>query len=278
MKSLVKIWIYSNLHIALIAFFLSLECNYIFGIPQDIKSPLFVFFSTIFIYNLGYYRTILFGDKGQREAANWMKEHRSYWIFSMLIALIAISYIYSAYNLNIQLTLIVLTGISVSYVIHDINILGYRFSIRNIPMLKTVIVSAIWALVTVLPQLIEYELFDTTPWKIVLAERFLFILPITLMFDVRDQFSDPLSLKTLPKLIGVKFTKAIAITSLALSYVLFLRLQFPIQINIIMMLVFILMLIMILKSSSNRGEFYYSACFDGLIGIHALVVLGYYWA
>lgn len=278
MKNILKIGVFSNIFIAFIAFLLSLETNYIIGVPNDYKSPIFVFFSTLFIYNLGYYQAVLFDDLGQREASKWMKENRSYWIFSMLISLIVIAYIFSSYTLIVQLTILILTGISIAYVLHTVNLLGFQFSIRNIPMLKTMIVSAIWSLVTILPQVMDNELYENSVYLLLLAERFFFILPITLMFDIRDHKSDPLALKTFPKIIGIFNTKVMAIFSLILAYVFLMQIDIANSIKLSMVIVYLLMLVTIIKSSDQRNELYYSAWFDGLMGIHALLVLSFYWA
>lgn len=277
MKTLAKIWVYSNIHIAVIAFLLTLESNYILGITRDFKSPLFVFFSTLLIYNLGYYRVILFKGEAQRDAADWMKRHNSYWIFSILISLLAIIYILSAFLVPTQIAIGILSLISFLYILHDVNIGGISLSIRNIPLLKIFIVSGIWMLITILPQLIEYDLFShQSTWKTLMAERFFFILPITLIFDIRDIQSDPINLKTVPKLAGIPFTKGLAIFSVLIGYIFYYLLNFPILINGLMLALYLVMVIMIVFSNEERGELYYSGWFDGLMGVHALIIICYY--
>jgi hypothetical protein len=256
-----------------------MESNFIFDIKDDLKSPLLVFFSTLFIYNLGYYRTILFNGEPQRGSAEWMKKHSSYWIFSILFSLLAIIYIFSSFSIKSQAIVGILSLFSFLYIIHEIKFTRFTLSIRSIPVFKLVLVSGIWMLVTILPQLVEHDLFESqVAWQTLMAERFLFILPITMIFDVRDMESDPIDLKTLPKLTSVAFTKGLAILSLALAYFFFYNLQFPSLIDIIMLLLYLAMLVTILYSKSSRGELYYSGWFDALMGLHALIIIGYYLA
>lgn len=279
MKSFLQIWVYSNIHIALIAFLLSLESNYLLGISDDYKSPLFVFFSTLFIYNLGYYRTILFNDEAQRYHADWMKKHVGYWIFSMLISLIAIIYLFSSYTLNAQIIIVVLSFISILYIIHDVNIYGFRLSIRNIPYIKTIIVSAIWVLITLMPQLIDHNLIEVKEmWVPIMMEHFFFILPITLMFDIRDLNSDPDYLLTIPRLLGSKTTKVIAALSLFTGFYFLLKIELPTLGYWEMLTLYLVMLTTVFYSDSKRGEMYYSAWFDGLIGIHAIIIIAQFIA
>lgn len=273
MKKLLRIWVYSNFHIATIAFLFSLETNYILGIESDLKSPLFVFFSTIFIYNLGYYQAILFKKPPQRYHAEWMVKHIAYWGFSMLISLIVILYLYSSYSFDAQKIIVILSFISFIYIIHTIKLGKWNLSIRNIPYIKTIIVSVVWALITVLPQVIDHELLSlTNSWFPLIIERVLFVLPIALMFDIRDMESDPESFSTIPRLIGIRMTKVIALISLIGAFYFFL--QIPVDINPLLLLpVYILMLFSILYSSPKREELYYSAWFDSLIALHAIVII-----
>jgi len=278
-RKLFKVWVYSNLHIAFIAFLFSMESNFIFHIKDDLKSPLLVFFSTLFIYNLGYYRSILFKGEPQRSAAEWMKEHRSYWIFSLLISLLAIIYIFSAFSIKSQIIVGILSLFSFLYILHEVKFASFTLSIRSIPVFKLIIVSGIWMLVTILPQLVEHDLLESQfAWQTLMAERFLFILPITMLFDVRDMESDPIDLKTLPKLTSIAFTKGLAIFFLTLAYFFFYKQQFPLATNALMLLLYIAMLTTILYSKPSRGELYYSGWFDALMGLHALIIIGYYWA
>ncbi len=264
---------YSNIHIALIAFLFSLETNYELGIGWDIKNPLFVFFSTLFIYNLGYYQAILFKKPPQRYHAEWMLKHITYWGFSMLLSLVFILYLFSSYTRETQLIIVLLSFISFIYIIHGIKIGKWKISIRSIPYVKTFIVSLVWAAITVLPQVIENDLLkDSTLWLPLLMGKLLFVLPIALMFDVRDIESDPEEFLTIPRAIGVKATKVLAVLSLFGAFYLFM--QLPLSINpIYIMSVYFLMLLSIVYSTPQRNELFYSAWFDSLMGIHAIVLI-----
>lgn len=274
MNRILKIWVYSNLHISLIAFLLSLETNYILGIEEDLKGPLLVFFSTLFIYNIGYYRSILFGVKAQRSQAKWMSLHFSYWTFSILISLLALLYLFSSFSIKAQILIGILSIISFIYIIHGITFFSREISIRNIPYTKTFIVSAVWAMITTLPQIIDHELFSYYhPWVFLLIERFLFIFPITLMFDIRDMDSDPETLQTIPRRIGIKNTKILAIFSLLIGYYFFYSTGMNTEGLILIALLYILMLLTVIKSSGSRSELFYSAWFDGMMGLHALFVI-----
>lgn len=240
---------------------------------------MFVFFSTLFIYNLGYYRSILFNDEGQRYHAIWMKRHAVFWIFSMLISLIVIIYLFSSYSLKAQSVIILLSVISLFYIIHDVKLKGVRFSIRSIPYIKTIIVSAIWVWITLLPQLIEHDLVGRKEmWLPIMMEHFFFILPIALMFDIRDVKSDPDFLLTIPRLIGNRNTKIIAAFSLLIGFYFLLEIPLPKLVYWEIGLLYFIMLSSIYYSEYKRGELYYSAWFDGLIGVHSILIIAHFIA
>jgi hypothetical protein len=270
--------VYSNLHISLIAFLLSLETNYILGIEEDLKGPLLVFFSTLFIYNIGYYRSILFGVTAQRSQADWMARHFSYWIFSILISLLALLYIFSSFSVESQFLIGILSIISFIYIIHGITLFSKKISIRNIPYLKTFIVSAVWAMITTLPQIIDHQLFSYYhPWLFLIIERFLFIFPITLMFDIRDMESDPESLQTIPRRIGIKNSKILAVFSLVLGYYFFYNTGMNTEGLILIAFLYVMMILTVIKSSGSRSELFYSAWFDGMMGLHAIFVIAQFF-
>ena len=76
--------VYSNLHIALIAFVLSLETNVLFNVENLWTAPAFLFFTTLLIYNLGYYNAIFSSENSYRQQARWLKKHQIYWALSIL--------------------------------------------------------------------------------------------------------------------------------------------------------------------------------------------------
>lgn len=71
--------------------------------------------------------------------------------------------------------------------------------LRNIPGLKLFLIAFSWAGITVLFPLIQnYMSIRITDW-ITFIQRFLFVLVITIPFDIRDINYDNNELKTLPQ-------------------------------------------------------------------------------
>jgi hypothetical protein len=269
-----KAWVYSNFHIALIAASLSLETNVLLNIRPLFTAPLFIFFATLLIYNLGYFNAIFSKEQSYREQARWMKARRTYWIFSMLVALLIMLFLVSDFNVGSQLTFGIFGFLTIVYILHDVKLIGKYFSIRSIPYLKVFIVAFTWSAITILPQLVNSgDYLDELKWKWLLLERFFFILSITLMFDVRDLQHDPKILHTLPQSIGILKSKWLSVFFLAIALIGLFQLNLnPYQLGGVL-LVYFLTLIMIYYSQSDKNDIYYTGWFDGVIGLHALSII-----
>src|SRR5690606_36647016 len=108
------------------------------------------------------------------------------------------------------LFLLIVTGIfALSYNIPLLKVGENRFGLRKIPGAKTFIIAAVWSLSCVCIPILELKNDGIT----VLAEevfilafkRFLFIITITIPFDIRDLFQDQrYNLKTIPVMLGEK--------------------------------------------------------------------------
>lgn len=90
--------------------------------------------------------------------------------------------------------------------------------IRDYPYVKIFVLSACWALITGVAPLIHTRHPFDLDMGLVFAERFLFVMAISLPFDIRDIYVDEVSdLRTIPQRLGVGVSKWLAAGSLALS-------------------------------------------------------------
>ena len=91
-----------------------------------------------------------------------------------------------------------------------------RFPLRSIPIIKIFLIAYVWASISsFLPSILSGSLVLNTHNTLIFLAHFLFIMAITLPFDIRDFNRDNKeSLITIPQLIGVKTTKVLAISSL----------------------------------------------------------------
>ena len=278
--SIFKSWVFSNIHIALIAAALSLETNIILGIRPLGIAPGFIFFATLVIYNLGYFNAIFSKEKSYREQARWMKANVTYWVFSILIGLLGMIYLITKFGFLGQLTFGVFGLITFIYILHDVNLFGKYLSIRSIPYLKVIIVTLTWSVITILPQIIDLNInLAELNWEWLLFERFFFILSITLMFDVRDLHHDSKKLHTFPQTIGVIRTKWLSVFFLGVATIGLIKLNLALNQFSGVIFIYMLTLFMVYRSEPDKDDVFYTGWFDGLMGFHALVIIGFsFWA
>lgn len=274
MKRLVNFWVYSNLHMALIAALLGVESNVLFNQKIEWAFPVFLFFSTLFIYNLGYADELIWNQNTPRKQSEWLKRNKSYWAISILMSLIGISYSITWFSWVSQVFFGICGIVAFIYVRHSIAIGRLKLTLRNIPYLKVFIVSVVWASVTVIPLYISFGK-EVDPLVLVwlLCERLLFVLAITFMFDVRDIDQDDPALKTLPQVWGIYRTKLAAGLALFISLILLNFSPLSTIQYLFILVVYFLTAVAILKTNARRSELYFTGFLDGLIGIHALAIL-----
>ena len=131
-----------------------------------------------------------------------------------------------------------------------------------VPSIKIFVIAAVWAGTTVyLPVIYENTKWD---WDItlMLIQRFMIVLALTLPFEIRDLKFDETELGTLPQLLGIDKTKRLGY--LLLLTTLFLEfLKDDLQIYLIMSLS-IFIGIGIYLAKRNQSRYYASFWVEGI--------------
>ena len=98
--------------------------------------------------------------------------------------------------------------------------------LRDLHYIKIFLIALVFSLVTVfLPVLEQQQTLSGIHW-IILLERCLFLLAITLPFDIRDlQVDRHHSVKTIPQVLGTQATMRLALLLLGMEMLLLLYLQ-----------------------------------------------------
>lgn len=203
-KKCFSFYVFANIHVGLAAFCLTKITMTVYKIEND-SLAYFVFFSTILSYN--YIRVVRL-DRINSMIGNWIRSNKLSLIILNSLCLIAIIYLSLFFNFSDLLVLLPFFVLSVFYVMPlSSKIKGFR----QIPGLKLLIISFAWAGVTVYFPLFVAQLLESEGVWIMFFQRLVFIMAITIPFDIRDTRLDLPDLKTLPQLIGVGNSKALAI-------------------------------------------------------------------
>lgn len=206
----------------------------------------FVFFSTIFSYNFTkYFSQFLLINK----AKSFIKISFYITIAAGIAALIFFFYLQT----KTQIGVLVLGILNFLYVVP----LSRKIvNLRNLAGTKVYIVSLCWSGTTCLLPILEHNVKWHSLFYLWLLVRFLFVLILLFIFDIRDLKGDHQALHTIPQQIGIKRTKQLAYF---LSIVFFLSQSYLFNSlsNLIVQLILLLALsLFIYFIHPNRSKYY----------------------
>ena len=232
---------------------------------------LMVFSFTLFTYNgqrLFRLRQKLLQPDSIGERLKWIIKHKTLLtFFTVLFGCIGLicSYFINPYCFII---LIPMGGFSIFYVVPIIPFYKNSPSLRDLPYLKIFIIGLVWSIAIVWLPLIDTKFgigLDINLF-ISLLQNFLFVIAITLPFDIRDvKFDESNNLKTIPQLIGIKQTTALSILLLLIS--IFLLEVLPIKIHhyYALMIGYMITIIIIAFTTEKRKELFFAGLVEGTV-------------
>lgn len=135
--------------------------------------------------------------------------------------------------------------------------------LRSIPILKIFLIAYVWSSISsFLPALLEQHQMLTRQNILIFVAHFLFIVSITLPFDIRDFKTDGKNyLITFPQIVGINTTKIIAICCL-MGFAIIMKEYLN---HSYLMVFFLITTGLIIKSSPERKYYYYLLYIDGTI-------------
>jgi len=223
---------------------------------------LFLFFSTLCIYNA--LRIIkFFVNPSTPQAISNKRYNKVYYIFG-LIGLIGVLLCFFKLNLSYEMWfwLGLATLISVFYVIPIFPMNGRKGALRDLPGIKIILIASSWSLLCFYLPAIE-----SAQKGFFFMLGFIYIISVTIPFDIRDlPFDNPIQ-KTIPQLFGWEIARSFSVIMSALFFVL-LASEYPDFYfrwyfwGIALLHLFILSLV-----NPKRSQSYFGFFVDGLIGL-----------
>ena len=262
--------VYSNVWIALGSGLYTIQTCIIFDLPWW-PTSIFVAVSTFATYN--FQRLIKL-----RRKPEFYTPGRNQWIFRnrkligllcglSMLACIGLIFLFSFRDV---LFLGIPIAVSLLYV-QPLKVLQNRLpDLREIPLMKVIWVGLIWMWVSVLFPLFHHSQDLNTSFVIIWAiTQMIFIIGITIPFDIRDLPYDSASYKTVPQLFGIRGAKIVAIALICgtfFGWSILFRSGF-ININSLAAQFLCLMttVIVVSKTKQDQPELYFTGLIDGLI-------------
>ncbi len=264
-KRVFDFYLNSSTHVALNVVALSLVTIFEYRLRIDYYFLAFLFFGTITGYNFVKYAGL--AGLHHRSLA---KNLRLIQIFSFFCFL---AFIYTIFFQEFKV-LIACGGLGLLTLFYAIPFLKERKNLRAVPGLKILIIALVWAGVCVLLPFLQYNKLSSVDFGVEFLQKLLFIVAITIPFEIRDIPYDAPGLATLPQQIGV--SKAKLAGYLVLIVVLgleFFHAEMRFQNIISLMMVLSLSGFFLYKSKVKQGA-YFSAFWVECIPLFWLVIYG----
>ncbi len=277
--SFLNFLLFSNLFIAGCAMAQGALTYLLIGAPINLIVIFLLGCSTLCLYN---FSLLLSKPKN----FNVSPYKRVQWFFShnqLITSISAIAFLFvlllaTELSVNTLLLLFCIGLFAISYNSPILKIGSRRFGLRSIPGAKLFVIAGVWACSCVLMPIMELKsdgfIVSGMDAFLLFLKRFLFILAITLPFDIRDIYQDRIfRLKTIPVLVGEE--NALRLCQLLLFVYLLLLFVFAESINNeILALAFTVFLtsFFIFNTKIKKSEYYYFLILDGTLVLQFLTV------
>lgn len=278
--------LFSNLFMALCAVAQILVTFHLIDVKPIPAVMGLLFTSTLGIYNF----SILLSkpkhpERSPYRRVRWFFAHYRLMVTFTIVSLLSLVPLFFLLSMESRILLIFLSILSFGYGLPLFSIGDHKFGLRNIPGLKSFLITLVWTLSCVLLPVLEAQdqhLSDisTRNITIMIAKRFLLIGALTVPFDIRDLFQDKqLGLKTIPVAWGEKNAYLFCQFLLAgFVVLLFLFRNNGFSADFFALtLTAILTGWLIFRSKWEKNEYYYFFYLDGVLILQyvALVVVGF---
>jgi len=163
--------------------------------------------------------------------------------------------------------------LSISGLISIFYVLKIRgVNMREIPYLKIHLIAFTWVVVLLIFPILN-EKVNVQILPIAIA-HYLYVVAISIPFDIRDLRFDNPSQKTIPQLLGVISSKILAFFLLGLFFFILVYTYPTLLFNPFFYLATFAQAVLILIMNESRSDFYCAGLIDGAIG---LLGLSYFW-
>lgn len=255
LKKIIHFYVNSSIHVALAITALSVISFLKFNISIDYSILAFIFFSSITGYNFVKYAGI-----AKLHHQSLTKNLQLIQVFSFCCFVILL---YLA-SLQTQKVLWATSVLGILTFFYAVPFFPNKTNLRSLRSFKIFVIALVWAGATVFLPLVNSVFILAQEVLLIFLQRFLFVIALTIPFEIRDVLFDHANLGTLPQRTSVKWTKRIGYLLIAF----FLGVAFLVEnsfMNIIPeLLVGIIAAIYIFKASKKQGLYFSAFWVEGI--------------
>lgn len=249
-KNLFRFYINASIHVAFAVVFLQylIACCYL-KITISLPVMAFVFLGTITGYNFIKYASIAGFKHFVLTTKMRVIQIFSGVVFLGLLALLPFVAVQT-------LWLLLILGIITFFYAFP---LSRKQNLRQISGLKIVLTAVVWSGVAVLVPVLEFGLELNTKTWVLYVQILLFVIVLTLPFEIRDLREDPSYLNTFPQLLGVKKAKIVGFFLGVLILGVEILKHEKCTSQFVLFLIGIVLVLTFLKFSTQKQHTYYAS-------------------
>lgn len=207
-RAIFRFYIHGSIHVAFAVLSLLFITQHTFKLPLNNALAAFVFFGTVAGYNFVKYHAYF------RKSKSYTIELKTIAAFSILSALLScLGFI--QLNLYTQSAGLIFFSLTLLYTVPFIP--GIT-NMRNWSGIKIYMVAVCWSGITILLPLLQNNIAITIAIIPELIQRFLLVIALILIFEIKDSKDDDPHLNTVPQKIGIRNTKILNIILIAVFY------------------------------------------------------------
>lgn len=274
---IMKFLLFGNFFIAFCALSQGLLTYHLLHIKPNVFVEALLFFATLSVYN---FSILLNRNKIQQSFSSkrttWIFKHDQLNIGITVISALSLIPIGLMLGFKTQLLLVFLSTICLSYAYPFFELNEKKFSLREVKGLKIFLIALVWSISVVYLPALEANEMASKNLFLLWVQQFLFIMAITIPFDVRDLLEDTQNkIATIPTMFGEN--KAYLISLLMLfGFLILILIGDGLNFSINFFALFSSFLItswLIFKSKGVKNEVYYYLYLDGTLLLQYILLV-----
>ncbi len=210
LSKLFQFYVFSNLHVSVSVACLVLVSGLLFQVNLELEAFFLASCTFVAYHFIRFLNRYKYGKKHVLDS--FSNQHKNTLIVMTCFAIILAGYMFFNLKLTQVYRLFPLGILTLLYGCSFLRINNKKYSIRYLPGIKIFIIALVWA-----GAVVFFPLGFNSKAILFFIEIFLFVIALTLPFDIRDMLFDKGNVKTLPILLGVLKTKFLGILCLAIS-------------------------------------------------------------
>jgi len=273
--------LFSNVFMSLCAVAQALVTFKLIGCGPYYPLLALLFSSTLFIYNICLFLTKPSNPTNSPLLPKrWFFKHPRLMTSLTLISAMVLMFMYLLLSFKSEVLLAGLGILSIGYTLPIFSKNGQRFGLRNVPGIKSILIALVWTMSCVMLPIFEAErthhlVISNTNILLLISKRFLFIVALTIPFDIRDLFDDARNgMKTIPVILGEKGAYLFCQVLLVVHLILLFVFKNGFDLDFLALgSTTVLMGWLIFRSKWEKNEYYYFFYMDGVLILQYVLLM-----